>query len=55
MLEGLPTPDLDATVRSELLNYLRATTAWTGSATQLQAKTSGLVHLVAGLPEYQFV
>jgi uncharacterized protein (DUF1800 family) len=55
VLEGLPTADLDATVRSELLNYLRATTAWTGSTTQLQAKTSGLVHLVAGSPEYQFV
>ena len=55
VLAGLPTPDLDATVRGELLNYLRATTAWTGSATQLQTKTSGLVHLVAGLPEYQFV
>ncbi|PWT83434.1 MAG: hypothetical protein C5B57_06800, partial [Blastocatellia bacterium] len=28
---------------------------WTGSDAQLQAKASGLVHLIAALPEYQFV
>ena len=35
--------------------YLRATGAWTGSDAQLQAKAPGLVHLIAGSPEYQLV
>jgi len=55
VLDGLKTPALDATVTDSLLSYLRATGAWTGSATQLQAKVPGLIHLVAGTPEYQFV
>jgi hypothetical protein len=37
------------------MNYLRATGTWTGSDVQLQAKAPGLVHLIAGSPEYQFV
>ena len=32
---------------------VNATGAWTGSDTQLQAKAPGLVHLIAGSPEYQ--
>lgn len=55
VLEGMPRPELDATVRGELLTYLRATGAWTGSATQLQSKVPGLVRLVASSAEYQFV
>ena len=55
VLDALKTRALDATVRSELSNYLRATGAWTGSTTQVQNKVAGLVHLVAGSPEYQFV
>ena len=55
VLDALKTPALDPTVSDSLLAYLRATGAWTGSATQLQAKVPGLVHLVAGTPEYQFV
>ena len=54
-LDELVTPRLDSSVISELTNYLRATGAWTGSDAQLQAKAPGLVHLIAGLPEYQFV
>jgi len=42
-------------VLKELGNYLNATGAWTGSDAQLQVKSAGLVHLIAGLPEYQFV
>ena len=53
VLDMLSTAPLDASVTSELSSYLRATGAWTGSDAQLQAKSSGLVHLVAGLPEYQ--
>jgi len=52
-IEQLSTAPLDSSVTSELANYLRATGAWTGSDAQLQAKSSGLVHLIAGLPEYQ--
>ena len=45
----------DSAVMSEFLNYLRATGLWTASQTQLQAKASGLVHLIAGSAEYQLV
>jgi len=55
VLDSLKTRALDATVTSELSNYLRATGAWTGSTVQIQNKVAGLVHLVAGSPEYQFV
>jgi uncharacterized protein (DUF1800 family) len=55
VLESLRTPPLDAIVKAELSNYLRANGAWTASATQIQNKVTGLVHLVAGTPEYQFV
>jgi hypothetical protein len=52
---ALVTAPLDGGVRSEWSTYLRATGAWTGSDAQLQAKASGLVHLIAGSPEYQLV
>src|SRR5215831_15462706 len=55
VLDSLKTRSLDPTVTSELSNYLRATGPWTGSTVQIQNKVAGLVHLVAGLPEYQFV
>jgi uncharacterized protein (DUF1800 family) len=53
-LDQIATAPLDTGVAGELSNYLRATGAWTGSDAQLQAKSSGLVHLLAGAPEYQF-
>jgi len=53
---GLPqTPAYDAANATELLTYLQSTTPRTGSASQLQSKVSGLVHLIIGSPEYQFV
>lgn len=55
VLDALKTPALDASAIDALLGYLQATGAWTGSTQQLQAKVPGLVHLVAGTPEYQFV
>ena len=55
VLGALATPTLDNAVVAELANYVRATGAWTGSDAQLQAKSAGLVHLIAGSPEYQFV
>ncbi len=55
VLESLRTPALDRAVTGELADYVLATGPWTGSLPQLQAKVPGLVHLVAGTPEYQFV
>jgi uncharacterized protein (DUF1800 family) len=52
-IEALPTAPLDSNIRAELAAYLRATGAWTGTDAQLQAKSAGLVHLIAGSPEYQ--
>jgi uncharacterized protein (DUF1800 family) len=53
MLDALVSAPLDSSVTGELSTYLRATGAWTGSDAQLQAKAPGLVHLIAGSPEYQ--
>jgi uncharacterized protein (DUF1800 family) len=55
VLNALKTPDLDRLVVNDLLDYLRATGVWTGTDAQIQTKVAGLVHLVAGTPEYQFV
>jgi uncharacterized protein (DUF1800 family) len=55
VLDALKTPVMEPVVTDSLMTYLRANGAWTGSTTQLQAKVSGLIHLVAGTPEYQFV
>ena len=55
VLDALRTPTLDTGVSATLLDYLRANGPWTGSAGQLQSKVPGLIHLVAGMPEYQFV
>jgi uncharacterized protein (DUF1800 family) len=38
-----------------LLAYLRAGTTWTGSDSELLAKTAGLMHLLIASPHYQFV
>ncbi len=53
--DELRTAAADPAVRNERLAFSRATGAWTGSDAQLQAKAPGLVHLIAGSPEYQFV
>lgn len=55
VLAGLPRQEFDETIRGDLLEYLRSTAAWSGSAAQLQTKLPGLVRLVAGSAEYQFV
>ena len=39
----------------EMLAYLNAGGAWTGSDAQMNAKAPGLARLVAGSGEYQFV
>jgi uncharacterized protein (DUF1800 family) len=55
ILDSLKTAPLAPGVTADLMDYLRATGPWTGSQTQLQNKVAGVVHLVAGTPEYQFV
>ena len=52
-MDQIATPPVDSSVTGEWASYLTATGAWTGSDAQLQAKGSGLVHLIAGSPEYQ--
>ena len=54
-VEALPTAPLDSSVTAELATYLHATGGWTGADAQLQAKAPGIVHLIAGSPEYQLV
>src|SRR5471030_115954 len=51
----LATAPLASGVSTEFSTYLHTNGAWTGSDAQLQAKASGLVHLMAGCPEYQLV
>ncbi|HET9569710.1 MAG TPA: DUF1800 domain-containing protein [Vicinamibacterales bacterium] len=41
--------------RNELLAYLEAGGAWTGSNAQIQTKTAGLARLIVGSGEYQVV
>ena len=53
--DALVTAPVDPSVTTELSTYLHTNGAWTGSDAQLQAKASGLVHLIAGSPEYQLV
>jgi len=53
--DQLVTAPADSSVSTELMTYLRATGAWTASVAQVQSKSAGLVHLIAGSPEYQFV
>jgi uncharacterized protein (DUF1800 family) len=53
--DQLATASPDSSASTELMTYLRATGAWTGTDAQLQAKSAGLVHLIAGSPEYQLV
>jgi uncharacterized protein (DUF1800 family) len=54
-LESIRIAPVGQDVEAELATYLRATGPWTASNAQLQAKVPGLVHLIAGTPEYQFV
>jgi uncharacterized protein (DUF1800 family) len=53
--DQIVTAPQDSSVTTDLNNYLHSTGAWTGSDAQLQAKAPGLVHLIVGSAEYQFV
>jgi uncharacterized protein (DUF1800 family) len=54
-MDELVTAPMDSSASTELMSYLRATGAWTGTDAQVQTKSAGLVHLIAGSPEYQLV
>ena len=49
------TVDVGNDVHADLLTYAAAGVSWTGSDSQLQTKASGVVHLILGSAEYQFV
>lgn len=55
LLTRLTPADLDSTAYSELATYAGGGLTWAGTNAQLQAKASGLVHLILGSPAYQFV
>jgi uncharacterized protein (DUF1800 family) len=55
MLTRLTPADLDPSTMSDLVAYAGAGVTWTGSTAQLQAKASGLAHLILGSAEYQFM
>jgi uncharacterized protein (DUF1800 family) len=53
--DELVTASMASGTSADFLTYLGATGPWTGSDTQVQSKSAGLVHLIAGSPEYQLV
>jgi uncharacterized protein (DUF1800 family) len=55
LLDRLSAPAYDSMPYNELLAYLRAGGAWTGSDAQLNVKTPGVVRLIIQSAEYQFV
>ena len=54
-LERLSPPEYDAAAYGALVDYAGAGGAWTGSDAQIATKASGVVHLIVGSGEYQFV
>jgi uncharacterized protein (DUF1800 family) len=54
-LDHLTPAEYSSSAYAALVDYARAGEAWTGSDAQLATKASGLVHLIVGSGEYQFV
>ena len=54
-LDRLSPAPYESVPYNELLAYLRAGGAWTGSNAQVNAKSAGLAKLIVGSSEYQFV
>jgi uncharacterized protein (DUF1800 family) len=55
LLDRLTPPEFSQDAYGALLDYARFGGAWTGSDTQLAAKSSGLAHLITGSGDYQLV
>jgi uncharacterized protein (DUF1800 family) len=53
--EKLSPAPIDRTPYGELLAYLRTGGPWTGSDAQINMKAAGLVRLIVGTAEYQFI
>jgi uncharacterized protein (DUF1800 family) len=54
-LDRLTPAPFDQSARSELVTYLEAGGAWTGSDAQLRTKAAGLARLIVGSGQYQIV
>jgi hypothetical protein len=54
-LDRLTPPEYSSTSYDALVQYGRAGAAWTGSDAQIATKASGVVHLIVGSGEYQFI
>ena len=54
-LERLSPPPYESVPYRELLAHLTSSRAWTGSASQTRTKAAGLVKLIVGSADYQFV
>jgi uncharacterized protein (DUF1800 family) len=54
-LDELTAANYDRAPYDDLLAYLRAGGTWTGSDAQVAVKAPGLLHLIVGSSEYQFV
>jgi uncharacterized protein (DUF1800 family) len=55
LLERLSPAPFDLAPQRELLDYVYAGGTWTGSDAQVNAKSAGLVRLIVGAAEYQFL
>ena len=54
-LNQLSPADYDRPAYEDLIGYLRANGPWTGDDAQIGVKAPGLLHLIAGSSEYQFI
>jgi uncharacterized protein (DUF1800 family) len=54
-LDQMTPADYDRGAYDDLLAYLRSGGAWTGADAQINVKAPGLLHLIVGSSEYQFV
>jgi uncharacterized protein (DUF1800 family) len=55
VLDRVSANEMDATRVAALTAYAGSDGAWTGSDTQVANKAAGLVHLITGSGEYQFI
>jgi hypothetical protein len=55
LLERLSPSQFDLQPYNDLLTYLKTGGAWTGSDAQVNTKAAGLVRLIVGSAEYQFI
>jgi uncharacterized protein (DUF1800 family) len=54
-LDRLPAAEYSRQAYSDLQAYLDPNGKWTGSDSEMATKAPGLVHLIVGSPEYQFL